>query len=89
MAGAAQSATGRHKFRRQHPVPPYVADFACLERGLIVEVDGGQHSGQEVADAARTGVLEARGFRVIRVWNNEVLGNLEGVLAFILRALEE
>jgi very-short-patch-repair endonuclease len=78
-----------HKFRRQHPVPPYVADFACVERGLIVEVDGGQHSGQKEADAARTHVLEARGFRVIRIWNNEVMENPEGVLAVILRALRE
>lgn len=77
-----------HKFRRQHPVPPYVADFACVERGLIVEVDGGQHSGREDADAARTQVLQAQGFRVLRVWNNEVMENLEGVLAVILQALE-
>ncbi|HCS68602.1 MAG TPA: endonuclease domain-containing protein, partial [Rhodospirillaceae bacterium] len=77
-----------HKFRRQHPIPPYVADFACVERGLIVEVDGGQHSERTEADAVRTRALQARGFRVLRVWNNEVMANLEGVLAVILRALE-
>lgn len=77
-----------HKFRRQHPIPPYVADFACVERGLIVEVDGGQHSERTEADAARTRALQAQGFRVLRVWNNEVMANLEGVLAVILRALE-
>lgn len=79
---------GGHKFRRQHPVPPYVVDFACVERRLIVEVDGGQHSGQEDADAARTRALQAQGFRVLRIWNNEVMENLEGVLAVILQALE-
>lgn len=76
-----------HKFRRQHPVPPYVADFACVERGLIVEVDGGQHSERTKADAARTQALQARGFRVLRVWNNEVMENLEGVLVAILAVL--
>lgn len=65
-----------------------MADFACVERGLIVEVDGGQHSEQAEADAVRTRALQARGFRVLRVWNNEVMANLEGVLAVILRALE-
>lgn len=80
---------GGHKFRRQHPLPPYVADFACVERGLIVEVDGGQHSERVEADAARTRALQARGFRVIRVWNNEVMANFQGVLATILAALED
>ena len=65
-----------------------MADFACVERGLIVEVDGGQHSERAEADAVRTRALQARGFRVLRVWNNEVMANLEGVLAVILRALE-
>ncbi|MCF3629334.1 endonuclease domain-containing protein [Thalassospiraceae bacterium LMO-SO8] len=78
-----------HKFRRQHPIPPYVADFACVERGLIVEVDGGQHSARAEADAARTQALQARGFRVLRIWNNEVMENLEGVLAAILAVLED
>ncbi|PIW27039.1 MAG: hypothetical protein COW30_11740 [Rhodospirillales bacterium CG15_BIG_FIL_POST_REV_8_21_14_020_66_15] len=78
-----------HKFRRQHPVSPYVADFACVERGLIVEVDGGQHSGREDADAVRTQAMRAQGFRILRGWNNEVMENLEGVLAVILQALEE
>lgn len=78
-----------HKFRRQHPIPPYVADFACVERGLIVEVDGGQHSERTEADAVRTRALQARGFRVIRVWNNDVMMNLQGVLAAILVALDD
>ena len=78
-----------YKFRRQHPVPPYVADFACVERGLIVEVDGGQHTRREHTDALRSQALQIQGYRVLRVWNNEVMENLEGVLAVILRALGE
>ena len=73
------------KFRFQHAIPPYVVDFVCLERRLIVEVDGGQHSLER--DAARTAFLEARGFRILRFWNNEVLENLEGVFEAIEKAL--
>lgn len=77
-----------HKFRRQHPVPPYVADFACVEAGLIVEVDGGQHDEDRARDARRTAFLESQGFRVLRFWNNEVMENVEGVLSIISGALE-
>jgi very-short-patch-repair endonuclease len=76
---------GGHKFRRQWTVGPYVADFCCLESGLIVEADGGQHSVE--TDAARTAYLRSAGFRIFRFWNNDVLGNLDGVLATILEAL--
>ena len=75
------------KFRFQHPIPPYVADFVCLERRLIVEVDGSQHN--EDVDAIRTRFLESRGFTVLRVWNNDVLQNMEGVFEAIERALLE
>jgi crossover junction endodeoxyribonuclease RuvC len=74
-----------HKFRRQHPIGPYVADFVCLENRIIVELDGGQHNHQ--SDAKRTAYLQQWGFRVLRYWNNEVSGNLEGVLADIRSAL--
>jgi len=67
-----------YKFRRQEPLGGYVVDFVCFSRKLIVEVDGGQHSAE--ADAGRTAELQRRGFTVIRFWNNEVLGNLPGVL---------
>jgi adenine-specific DNA-methyltransferase len=77
---------GGHKFRRQWTVGPYVADFCCLESGLIVEADGGQHSAE--ADAARTAYLRSTGFHILRFWNNDVLGNLDGVLAAILEALD-
>ncbi|MGK7868236.1 endonuclease domain-containing protein [Falsiroseomonas sp. E2-1-a20] len=75
------------KFRRQHPVPPYVADFACVASMLVVEVDGGQHG--PLRDAVPDSAMQAQGWLVLRFWNNEVLGNPEGVLADILRVAGE
>ncbi|MBE5317393.1 MAG: endonuclease domain-containing protein [Xanthomonadales bacterium] len=77
---------GGYRFRRQHLDPPYVLDFYCRAAKLVVELDGGQHT--EEADAARTRALEARGLRVIRFWNNDVLSNTETVLEAILSALQ-
>jgi very-short-patch-repair endonuclease len=76
------------KFRRQHPMGPFITDFCCVERGLVVELDGGQHAEQSAADQARTDFLESRGYRVLRFWNNDVLTNLEGVVERISAALE-
>ena len=78
------------KFRRQQPIGPYVVDFVSFERRLVVEVDGGQHDQPDVrvADTERTLWLERNGYRVLRFWNNEVLGNLEGVWHEISRAVE-
>lgn len=76
-----------HKFRRQHPIPPYIVDFVCLERRLIVELDGGQHAESQAYDASRTAALERLGYRVLRFWNNEILGNTQAVLEAILREL--
>lgn len=76
-----------HKFRRQHPIPPYVADFYCDARRLIIEVDGSQHDPQ--MDRKRTLYLEAQGLKVLRFWNNEVLQQMEAVLEVILHALED
>ena len=73
------------KFRRQQPIGPYYVDFVCLERHLVVEVDSGQHT--EEADAARTAWLQARGFRVLRFWNNDVLTNPDGVARKLAEAL--
>ena len=75
------------KFKRQVPFGPYIADFICMEAGLIVEADGGQHAGQADADAVRTKYFEKGGYRVLRFWNNDVLQNLEGVLATIASEL--
>ena len=67
------------KFRRQHPIGPYFADFACVSRRLVIEIDGEQHAYQVDADARRTAVLEQAGWRVVRFWANEVVANPEGV----------
>jgi very-short-patch-repair endonuclease len=72
------------RFRRQHPLGPYVVDFFCPAAKLAIEVDGGQHADD---GEARTRWLEARGYRVIRFWNNDVLANTEGALHMILDAL--
>ena len=77
------------KFRRQHPIAPYIVDFVCLSRKLIVELDGGQHAERRKAyDKNRDDYLRRKGFRVLRFWNNDVLGNLDGVLGRIRRELE-
>jgi len=78
---------GGFKFRRQHTVGQYIADFACLEAMVIVELDGGQHDVD--VDAGRTRFLEAQGYRVHRVWNNEMIENEVGVLEAVLAALIE
>jgi very-short-patch-repair endonuclease len=77
------------KFRRQVPLGRYVADFACARARLIVELDGGQHAEQVARDAARTRWLEQRGYRVLRFWNDQVLSEMDGVLAAIAEALEQ
>ncbi|HET6913368.1 MAG TPA: endonuclease domain-containing protein [Rhodanobacteraceae bacterium] len=76
-----------YKFRRQHPFGNYILDFVCLERMLIVEVDGGQHTNE--MDAARTAFLRCAGFRVLRFWNNQIFQEMDGVLDAIWRALAE
>ncbi len=76
-----------NKFRRQHIIKPYIVDFICLEKNLIIELDGGQHSTQINYDQQRTQHLQQRGYRVIRFWNNDVMINMEGVLSEILRFL--
>ena len=75
------------KFRRQCPVGPYVVDFVCLERMLVVEVDGGQHSARQKEDERRTAWLERNGYTVLRFWNNKVLQQREAVLEVIRRTL--
>ena len=73
-------------WRRQVRLLGYIADFASHAARLVIEVDGGQHSPE--ADALRTRSIEGQGYRVLRVWNNDALGNREGVHAMIAAALE-
>lgn len=73
------------KFRRQHRIGAYFADFFCAEARLVVEVDGGQHVDRRDYDEARTGFIESQGYRVLRVWNDDVLARMAGVLDEIFR----
>ena len=70
------------KFRRQHPIGQYIADFVCLEKKLIIELDGGQHTlpDEILKDGQRDAWLEKEGYTVVRFWDNEVLTNTSGVL---------
>jgi very-short-patch-repair endonuclease len=78
-----------HKFRRQVPIGRFVADFACHEARLIIEIDGGKHDPSFAPEIERTEFLESEGYRVLRFWNNEVLVNLEGVHRVIAEALDQ
>lgn len=73
------------RFRRQHPIPPYITDFFCNEAQLVIELDGSQHG--DARDQARTRYLEALGLRVIRFWDNDVLMQTDSVVEAILAAL--
>ena len=75
------------KFRRQHPAGIYILDFACVELMLALELDGGQHAEAQVKDEKRTKWLEAKGWKVLRFWNNELLKNIDGVLEEINHTL--
>ena len=76
------------KFRRQVPMGPYVVDFFCQEAKTVVEVDGGQHDWEREKDEVRTRYIEGLGSRVIRFWNNDVLGSIDSVLEQILIELK-
>ena len=75
------------KFRRQVWIGPYIADFLCNEAALLIELDGSQHADRADYDAARSVYLEERGFRVLRFWNNDVLGDIDAVLTAIRAAV--
>ena len=75
------------KFCRQVPIGPWIVDFVAFEQRLVIEADGGQHS-ESAADAYRDADLAARGFRVARFWNHDILRNPEGVLERILEMLD-
>ena len=75
------------KFRRQVPIKGYVADFAALEIKLIIELDGSQHIENKEAYEFRTGFLQREGYKVVRLWNNDVLLRIDYVLEFIFQAV--
>ncbi|HYA35916.1 MAG TPA: endonuclease domain-containing protein [Candidatus Binataceae bacterium] len=75
------------KFRRQVPIGPFVADFCCLEKRLVIELDGGHHAELRDRDESRSKWLEQHGYRVMRFWNNDVMDNIAGVLEAILTYL--
>ncbi len=77
------------KFRRQHPIGSYIVDFCCIDKQLIIELDGSQHLDSAEYDERRTNFLAGQGFRVIRFWNHEVLLALEDVLQKVAETLGE
>ena len=76
------------KFRRQVPIGKYIVDFVCLERKVVIEVDGSHHQEQAPYDTDRTTWLESQGFQVLRFWNHEVLTDAEAVQEALLVALQ-
>ncbi|HET6535542.1 MAG TPA: DUF559 domain-containing protein [Sphingomicrobium sp.] len=84
-----RSAFPEIHWRKQAPFGPYVVDFCCHSARLIIEVDGGQHARTTDRDAERTRFLEAEGYHLLRFWNNDVLGNMDGVLQRIGQVLSK
>jgi very-short-patch-repair endonuclease len=75
------------KFRRQHPIPPYIVDFYCEACQLVIELDGSQHN--QSIDAARTDFLRRQGLMILRFWDNDVLRQVDAVLEVILQSARE
>jgi len=78
---------GGYKFHRQVTIGPYIVDFFCKSARLVIEVDGGQHAEQDSYDKQRDQYLYEHGYEVVRFWNNEILGNLNGVLEALTQTL--
>jgi len=76
-----------HKFRGQRPIGPYIVDFVCLEKKLVIELDGGQHNENQAADVKRDTWLRSEGYEILRFWNDEVLTKLDGVKEVIFQSL--
>ena len=74
----------QHQFRKQVELGSYVVDFCCLKERLVIELDGGQHAEITHYELKRRAYLEENDYRVLRFWNNEVLGNIDGVLQVIV-----
>jgi very-short-patch-repair endonuclease len=80
---------GGWKFRRQYPVGPFIVDFICVEKNLVIEVDGGQHAENDELDLQRSAYLNKMGCQVFRFWNNQVLQETEAVLEAIFAILAD
>ncbi|HUA80869.1 MAG TPA: DUF559 domain-containing protein [Dyella sp.] len=78
-----------HTFRRQYPIAGYIADFVCISAGLVIELDGGQHTYTHEYDVKRTRTIESYGYRVLRFWNDDVLLRMESVQEEIWRNLPD
>ena len=78
-----------YRFRRQHPIPPFIVDFACPQLRLVIEIDGSQHDENRMADESRSLKLAAARYRVIRFWNTDVLHDIETVLDAISNAVKK
>lgn len=76
-------------FRRQHAIGPYIVDFCAPRRKIVIEVDGAHHQAQKEYDSERTTFLEQHGYRVLRFWNHDILGNIDGVMQMIIGALRD
>lgn len=76
------------EFKRQKPLGPYIVDFVCMERGLVIELDGGQHGDQVAYDRERDAWLAGQGFTVLRSWNHDVMNQIGSVLERIRQAVE-
>ncbi|NQD36254.1 endonuclease domain-containing protein [Permianibacter sp. IMCC34836] len=77
------------KFRRQHPLPPYVLDFYCEQHKLAIELDGSQHATVNDSSSRRAAFLAGHGIRVLRFWDNKVLRDIDAVLEAIRLAVED
>jgi very-short-patch-repair endonuclease len=82
---------GTSHFRRQSPIGPYFADFACHQKRLTIEIDGETHTSQQAAtrDELRSAYFQSKGYRVLRFWNYDVMRNIEGVMTVIQQAISE
>lgn len=77
------------RFRRQHPIGPFVVDFCAPRLKLVIEVDGSQHVDLHAYDQRRTAYLAAHGYRVLRFWNNQVMDDLNAVVIAIENTIDE
>ena len=77
------------KFRRQYPIGAFIVDFTCVEKNLVIEVDGGPHAENEEQDIERSAYLNSMGYRIFRFWNNQVMLETEGVLEAIFAILAD